>query len=84
MREVAVIGTGLVHFGELWERSLRSIWAEAALAALADAGVDRPLLVLEVIPPFEQDDDGVLADMVASSRHWQAHVGGPLVAGAGG
>ncbi len=45
MREVAVIGTGLVHFGELWEKSLRTIWAEAALAALADAGVDRVDLI---------------------------------------
>jgi len=40
MREVAVIGIGMVHFGELWEKSLRTIWAEAALAALADAGLD--------------------------------------------
>ena len=40
MREVAVIGTGMGHFGELWGKSLRTIWAEAALAALADAGVD--------------------------------------------
>ncbi len=41
MREVAVIGTGMVHFGELWEKSLRTIWAEAAVAALADAGVEK-------------------------------------------
>jgi acetyl-CoA C-acetyltransferase len=27
-------------FGELWEQSLRTIWAESALAALSDAGVD--------------------------------------------
>jgi acetyl-CoA C-acetyltransferase len=27
-------------FGELWEKSLRTIWAESALAALSDAGVD--------------------------------------------
>jgi acetyl-CoA C-acetyltransferase len=40
MRDVAVIGSGLVHFGELWEKSLRQIWAEAALAALADAGLE--------------------------------------------
>jgi acetyl-CoA C-acetyltransferase len=26
-------------FGELWEKSLRTIWAESALAALTDAGV---------------------------------------------
>ncbi len=40
MREVAVIGTGLVTFGEMWTRSLRQMWTEAALNALEDAGVD--------------------------------------------
>jgi len=41
MRDVAIIGTGLIRFGELWDKSLRRIWAEAALAALDDAGVER-------------------------------------------
>ncbi|PWB78580.1 MAG: acetyl-CoA acetyltransferase [Holophagae bacterium] len=41
MREVAVIGTGLVTFGEMWSKSLRTLWVEAALNALEDAGVDR-------------------------------------------
>ena len=40
MRDVAVIGVGLTPFGELWEKSLRQVWVEAALAALDDAGVD--------------------------------------------
>jgi len=40
MRDVAVIGIGMTNFGELWEQSLRSIWVEAALAAMKDAGVD--------------------------------------------
>jgi len=40
MRDVAVVGIGMVDFGELWGKSLRTIWAEAALAALSDAGVD--------------------------------------------
>jgi acetyl-CoA C-acetyltransferase len=40
MRDVAVIGVGLIDFGELWAKSLRTIWAEAALAALDNAGVD--------------------------------------------
>ena len=39
MRDVAVIGIGIIDFGELWETPLRSMWAEAALAALEDAGV---------------------------------------------
>jgi acetyl-CoA C-acetyltransferase len=40
MREVAVIGTGLIPFGELWSSSLRTMWADASLAAMADAGVE--------------------------------------------
>jgi acetyl-CoA C-acetyltransferase len=39
MRDVAVVGIGMGDFGELWEKSLRTIWAESALAALTDAGV---------------------------------------------
>jgi len=45
MRDVAVIGVGMTEFGELWGKSLRTIWAEAALAALADAGVERVDLI---------------------------------------
>ncbi|MBP7147563.1 MAG: thiolase domain-containing protein [Acidobacteria bacterium] len=41
MREVAVIGVGMNRWGELWEKSHRDIWTEAALQAIADAGVDR-------------------------------------------
>ncbi len=40
MRDVAVIGVGMTEFGELWGDSLRTIWAKAAVAALADAGID--------------------------------------------
>jgi len=42
------------------------------LDALAEAGADDVLLVLEVIPPFEQDDAQVLADLRASAEFWQA------------
>lgn len=41
MREVAVIGTGMTKWGELWEKSLRTIFVETALLALNDAGIDR-------------------------------------------
>jgi acetyl-CoA C-acetyltransferase len=41
MREVAVIGVGMTKWGELWEKSLRQIFVETALLALADAGVSR-------------------------------------------
>jgi acetyl-CoA C-acetyltransferase len=40
MREVAVIGVGMNQWGELWEKSHRTIWTEAALQAIEDAGVD--------------------------------------------
>ena len=41
MRDVAVIGVGMTKWGELWEKSLRDMFVEAALLALEDAGVDR-------------------------------------------
>ncbi|MEW5807476.1 MAG: thiolase domain-containing protein [Acidobacteriota bacterium] len=41
MREVAIIGVGMQKWGELWEKSLRNIFVEAALAAIDDAGIDR-------------------------------------------
>ena len=40
MRDVAVIGIGIVRFGELWSRSLRDLFVEASLNAIDDAGVD--------------------------------------------
>lgn len=40
MRDVAVIGVGMTRFGELWDLSLRNMFAEAGLAAIDDAGVD--------------------------------------------
>ncbi len=41
MREVAVIGVGIQKWGELWEKSLRDIFAESALNAMKDAGVEK-------------------------------------------
>jgi len=40
MREVAIIGIGMNKWGELWEKSLRDIFTEAALEAIKDSGVD--------------------------------------------
>jgi len=42
------------------------------LDTLAEAGATDVLLVLEVIPAFEQDDAGVLADLRASAELWRA------------
>ena len=41
MRDVAIIGVGMTKWGELWTKSLRTIFTETALLALADAGVDK-------------------------------------------
>jgi acetyl-CoA C-acetyltransferase len=41
MRDVAVIGVGMPKWGELWEKSLRTIFVEAAMLAIEDATVDR-------------------------------------------
>jgi acetyl-CoA C-acetyltransferase len=41
MREVAIIGVGLMKWGELWQKSFRDIFVEAALNSIDDAGVDR-------------------------------------------
>ncbi len=52
MRDVEIIGIGMVDFGELWTDSLRSIWAGAALAALDDAGVsDVDLITVGCMSP---------------------------------
>jgi acetyl-CoA C-acetyltransferase len=40
MREVAIVGAGMTRFGELWQSSLRQLFAEATLAALKQAGAD--------------------------------------------
>lgn len=40
MREVVVIGTGMTRFGELWGKSIKDIFVEAALKAMEDSGVD--------------------------------------------
>jgi D-erythrulose 1-phosphate 3-epimerase len=42
------------------------------LDTLANAGTEDVLLVLEVIPAFEQDDEQVLADLRASAELWKA------------
>ena len=50
------------------------------LAALDRSGAAGVTLILEMIPPFEQDDDQVLADLRQSAAYWRAalrdHAGG--------
>lgn len=40
MRDVAIVGAGMTPFGELWDASLRQMFADAARAALESAGAD--------------------------------------------
>jgi D-erythrulose 1-phosphate 3-epimerase len=47
------------------------IGADWVIDALGDSGVEEMALVLEVIPPFEQDDDSVIDDLVASVDYWR-------------
>ncbi|MDW7990522.1 MAG: thiolase domain-containing protein, partial [Archaeoglobaceae archaeon] len=37
---VAIIGVGCTEFGELWDKSFRSIFLEAGIEALNDCGVE--------------------------------------------
>src|SRR4030042_3243065 len=41
MRQVAILGIGQTAIGEHWDRSLREIGGQAALAALHDAGLEK-------------------------------------------
>lgn len=41
MREVAIIGVGMTKFGELWDQSIRDMFAEAALKAMENANVEK-------------------------------------------
>jgi acetyl-CoA C-acetyltransferase len=40
MRDVAIVGVGMIPWGELWEKPIRQIFVEAALKAIDDAGLD--------------------------------------------
>lgn len=66
MREVSIIGIGQTTIGELWDRSLRSLAAEAVRAALQDAGIRRP-------------DALYVGNMLSGEVSGQEHLG-PLVA----
>jgi hypothetical protein len=44
--------------------------ADRVIDALGEGGVETAALILEVIPAFEQDDDAVVEDLVASAGYW--------------
>ena len=45
--------------------------AQKVLAALDRSGATDVALILEIIPPFEQDDDQALADIRQSAEYWR-------------
>ena len=45
--------------------------ADRVIEALAEGGVTDSALILEVIPPFEQDEATVLSDLAASVEYWR-------------
>ncbi len=45
--------------------------ADRVIDALGEGGVDELDAYLEVIPSFEQDDDEVVDDLVASVDYWR-------------
>ncbi len=70
MREVAVLGIGQTPIEEHWEKSLRVLAGEAALAALQDAGISRV--------------DGVfVGNMMAGSANHQQQLGAYIADWAG-
>jgi acetyl-CoA C-acetyltransferase len=66
MREVAVVAAGMTRFGELWESSLRDLFAEAAAEALHNANADHV-------------DDIFIGNMSGGQFVGQEHLG-PLMA----
>ena len=63
MRDVAIIGIGQVMIGELWDKSLRMIAADALQNAVADAGLETAPEALYV------------SNMMAARLSNQAHLG---------
>jgi len=65
-------GLGDHHWPFTPERNATGLVDPArVLDTLADAGVTEVLLILEVIPPFEADDQQVISDLRASAEVWR-------------
>ena len=72
MRDVAIIGIGCTHFGEMWERSFRDLFVEAGSDALDDAAIHG-----------EEIDALYVGNMSAGRFIDQEHVGALIVDYAG-
>ena len=72
MRDVAIIGTGMTEFGELWNKSFRQLTAEAGSKAIIESGIEGT------------DIDAMYIGSMSSGRFiGQEHIGA-LVADASG
>jgi hypothetical protein len=60
------------HWPFTFERNTAGrIRADEVLDALERSGVTETVLILEMIPPFEQDDDALLDDLRTSVAYWR-------------
>jgi acetyl-CoA C-acetyltransferase len=62
MQEVAVIGIGQTKIDEHWDKSLRELAGDAALAAMIEAQIDRV-------------DSIYVGNMLSEAANMQAHLG---------
>ena len=56
MRDVAVVGVGMTHFGKFLERGLKDLAREAVEAALDSAGVDKKVIETAENPTQPRED----------------------------
>jgi hypothetical protein len=53
------------------KNAIGRISADRVLDALGESGVEEGVLLLEVIPPFEQEESAVLGELQASVEYWR-------------
>jgi hypothetical protein len=53
------------------KNAIGRISADRVLDALGESGVEESVLLLEVIPPFEQAESAVLGELQASVEYWR-------------
>ena len=56
----------------LWHNATGIIDAQRVLTALDRSGAQHVKLILELIPPFEQDEGAVVSDLRESCKYWRA------------
>ena len=79
MREVAIISAGMTRFGELWESSLRDLFAEAALEALRAVVHHTGVLLGELLAELVGqgvEQFFVEGDPFAGEQRRDVHIGG--------